>query len=230
MLSILSISISAQIDRDSLLFRGVIMESDSVFVLPYAKYNINNQKGYISNEKGQFSFWAKKGDVVKFSYVGFKPFYVQLHDSLANDQFLMGVFLSKDTIELSEVIIIPQNINPNAMARQAPMLTTPEEVVARQNIDLSAYQAKTKPMEEWDAAMNQKNFIQSQANEVAYQQQIPTDRVLGVSIQSVQQQIERNQLRKMKPPSIMYITRDEMEFLIATYHERIKMKLKSIVK
>jgi hypothetical protein len=225
---LVSSAISAQIYIDSLLFRGVIMESDSVFVLPYAKYNINNQKGYISNEKGQFSFWAKKGDMVKFSYVGFKPFYVQLHDSLANDQFLMGVFLSKDTIELSEVVIIPQNINPNAMARQAPMLTTPEEVVARQNVNLSAYQAKTKPEKEWDAERNQKHFIQSQADEVSYQQQIPPDRLLDIGVQPVLQQIERNRLRKIKSPSVSYITQAEMDFLIATYYERIIMKLERL--
>ncbi len=96
------------------------MEGDSLFSLPFAKYKVNDKTGYVSNEEGQFSFWAKSGDIVTFSYVGFKPLYVSINDTLANDNYLMGIFLSRDTIELSEVVIIPQNISPRAYAQICP--------------------------------------------------------------------------------------------------------------
>ncbi|SMO75264.1 hypothetical protein SAMN06265379_106185 [Saccharicrinis carchari] len=215
---------SAQVNRDSLLFRGVILEGDSLFSLPYAKYIVNNKFGYTANEAGQFSFWAKPGDMVHFSYVGFKPLYLQLNDTLSNSNYLMGVFLSRDTIELSEVIIIPQFINPNAVARNMPMLSTTDEVVAQNNVAMSTYQAKTQPVTTWDAEMNQKNFIQSRSNDIAYQTQVQPSQMVGVSNTAILKQIDRAKLRKMKPAR-PYITQNEWEQLLMSYQQRIKNKL-----
>ncbi|MCW3805043.1 hypothetical protein [Plebeiibacterium marinum] len=216
-------SLSAQVS-DSLLFRGVVMEGDSLFALPYAKYTINSDRSYVSNELGQFSFWGKNGDVVHFSYVGFESLYVAIHDSLANDNFLMGVFLSRDTIVLSEVVIIPQTISPGAYARNMPLLSTKEEAVAQHNVDVSTYQAITQPVKEWDAEMNQKNFIQARTNDVVYKGQVQPGQMVGIGNVAVQAEIERVKLSKKKKPSQSYITLSEWEFLIATYHERLKMK------
>ncbi len=217
----LSVGIYAQFDRDSLLFRGVVMEGDSLFVLPYAKYVVNNDQGYMTNDKGQFSFWAQNGDIVRFSYVGFKSLYVQINDSLANRNFLMGVFLSKDTIELSEVVILPQITNPNAAARNMPLLRTPEETVGQHNVDVSAYQAKTQPVTEWDAEMNQKNFIQARSNDVAYRGQIQPTQMIGISNVSVQQALTRAKIEKLKEPKKVFISQAEWEFLITSYQEKM---------
>ncbi len=215
---------NAQVTRDSLLFRGVVMEGDSLFSLPFAKYKVNDDKGYISNEEGQFSFWAKSGDLVQFSYVGFKPLYVHIHDSLANDNYLMGIFLSRDTIELSEVVIIPQTISPDAYARNMPLLSDAEETVAQHNVDMSTYQAITQPVTEWDAEMNQKNFLQARSNDVAYKTQVQPNQTLGVSTVSAKQAIERSKLRNLKKPRRSYISQTEWEYLISSYQEKVKMK------
>jgi hypothetical protein len=226
----LCLTVSAQAHRDSLLFRGVIMEGDSLFTLPFAKYIVNNEKDYVSNEDGQFSFWAKNGDIVHFSYVGFKPLYVQIHDTLSNDSFLMGVFLSRDTIELSEVVILPHLINPDAMARTMPLLSTSEQVVAQRNIDVSAYQAMTQPVKEWDAEMNQKNFIQERSNDVAYRTQIQPNQMVGLSTLSVGQEVSRQKLKKRLKERRQYITTDEWSYLISSYQERINEKNAQLLK
>ncbi|MCW3787156.1 hypothetical protein [Plebeiibacterium sediminum] len=215
---------NAQVTRDSLLFRGVVMEGDSLFSLPYAKYKVNDDKGFMSNEEGQFSFWAKSGDIVQFSYVGFKPLYVQIHDSLANDNYLMGIFLSRDTIELSEVVILPQNISPEAYARNMPLLSDASETVAQHNVDMSTYQAITQPVTEWDAEMNQKNFLQARSNDVAYRTQIQPNQMVGVSTVSAKQAIERSKLRNLKKPRRSYISLAEWEYLISSYQEKIRKK------
>ncbi len=215
----------AQMNRDSLLFRGVIMERDSLFSLPYAKYIINNKSAYTANEQGHFSFWARTGDIVHFTYVGFRPLYVQVNDSLANDNYLMGVFLSRDTILLSEVVIIPQILNPNAVARNMPMLTTRDQAIAQNNVAMSTYQAKTQPVTTWDAEMNQKNFIQARSNDIAYQTQVQPSQMLGVSSTNIMQQIDRAKLRKMKPTRA-YISQTEWEELLMTYQKRLEKKLR----
>lgn len=215
----------AQMNRDSLLFRGVIMERDSLFSLPYAKYIINNKSTYTANEQGHFSFWARTGDIVHFTYVGFRPLYVQVNDSLANDNYLMGVFLSRDTILLSEVVIIPQILNPNAVARNMPMLTTRDQAIAQNNVAMSTYQAKTQPVTTWDAEMNQKNFIQARSNDIAYQTQVQPSQTLGVSSTNIMQQIDRAKLRKMKPTRA-YISQTEWEELLMTYQKRLEKKLR----
>ncbi len=224
-LSLFAYSLSyAQMERDSLLFRGVIMEGDSLFTLPYAKYVINNKFGFTSNEDGQFSFWAKNRDIVHFSYVGFKSLYVQLHDSLANDSYLMGIFLSKDTIELSEVVILPQVTNPNAIARNMPMLSSHEVVAAQNNVALSTYQAKTQPVTEWDAEMNQENFIQARSIDVQYKTQIKPNQMIGMSNTAISQQIDRTKLKNVKKFKRQFITQAEWEYLIASYEEKMKRK------
>ncbi|GAF04000.1 peptidase associated/transthyretin-like domain-containing protein [Saccharicrinis fermentans] len=215
---------SAQVTRDSLLFRGVIMEGDSLFSLPYAKYIINNKSGYTANEAGQFSFWAKIGDFVQFSYVGFKPLYIQVNDSLANENYLMGVFLSRDTIQLSEVVIIPQRVNPNAIARNMPLLSTTDDVTAQNNMAMSTYQAKTQPVTKWDAEMNQKNFIQARSNDIAYQTQIKPSQIVGISNVSIAKEKERSKMKKLQKPHRAYITQAEWEYLISSYNEKMKRK------
>ncbi len=214
----------AQVTKDSLLFRGVVMEGDSLFSLPFAKYRINDKTGSVSNEEGQFSFWAKSGDVVKFTYVGFKPLFVHINDTLANDNYLMGIFLSRDTIELSEVVIIPQNISPRAYAQNMPLLSDAEETVAQHNVDMSTYQAKTQPVTEWDAEMNQKNFLQARSNDVAYKTQIQPNQMVGVSTVSARKAIERSRLRNVKKPKRSYISLNEWEYLISSYQDRMKKK------
>ncbi len=219
-----SVFVNAQVTKDSLLFRGVVMEGDSLFSLPFAKYKVNDKTGYVSNEEGQFSFWAKSGDVVKFTYVGFKPLYVHIADTLANDNFLIGVFLSRDTIQLSEVVIIPQNISPRAYAQNMPLLSDAQETVAQHNVDMSTYQAITQPVTEWDAEMNQKNFLQARSNDVAYKTQIQPNQMVGVSSVSARQAIERSKLRNLKKPKRSYISLTEWEYLISSYQERIDKK------
>lgn len=200
------------------------MERDSLFTLPYAKYIISNKYTYTANEQGHFSFWARSGDIVHFTYVGFRPLYVQIHDSLANDNYLMGIFLSRDTILLSEVVIIPQILNPNAVARNMPLLSTRDQVVAQNNIAMSTYQAKTQPVTTWDAEMNQKNFIQARSNDIAYQTQVQPSQMVGVSSIGIKKEIDRAKLRKMKP-SRAYITQTEWEELLMTFQERLEKKL-----
>ncbi|MGQ1786489.1 MULTISPECIES: hypothetical protein [unclassified Saccharicrinis] len=214
----------AQVNLDSLLFRGVIMEGDSLFSLPYAKYTVNKKIRYTANESGQFSFWAKAGDIVHFSYVGFKPLNVQVNDSLANENYLMGIFLSRDTIKLSEVVIIPQIINPNAAARNMPLLSTADDVAAQNNVAMSTYQAKTQPVTKWDAEMNQKNFIQARSNDIAYQTQVQPGHMAGVSNTALSKQIDRSKLKNLQKPRRPYITQAEWEYLISSYNEKMKKK------
>ena len=47
------------VKQDSLQVTGMIFDKDSLAALPYAKFSLGNIN-YLSNEEGQFSFWAKQ--------------------------------------------------------------------------------------------------------------------------------------------------------------------------
>ncbi len=207
------------------MLRGIVFDSDSVTALSNSKYVINNKEAHVVNKNGEFLFLAAQGDVVKFTHVGYKPLYMQVDDSLSNNKFLLGVFLSKDTIELSEVIIFPQYVNPNAVARNLPLITTSDEVAAQNNLNRSAYQAKVEGIKVWDADMNQKNFLQARSNDVVYKYQLKPDQVLGISTTDLRSEIERMKIKNdLEPVKNSYLSPDEKNYLKETYTERKKLK------
>ncbi|WP_075602199.1 carboxypeptidase-like regulatory domain-containing protein [Saccharicrinis aurantiacus] len=225
----ISNSIFAQdTNKNSQLFRGVIMDSDSTESIANARYIINDKETHITNRSGEFIFLAEKGDIIKFTHVGYKPLYLQVTDSMKNNKFLTGVFLSKDTIQLSEVVIIPQNLNPNAVARNLPLMTTNDMITAQNNLNRSAYQAKTRPVEVWDAEMNQKGFIKSQSDNIVYKHQYQPDQLVAVSNTEINAELERRRLNKKKSSKAIHITQEEWEFLISTYRERQKQQYKHL--
>ncbi len=207
------------------LFRGVVFDSDSIITLGNAKYTINEKEVHLVNSNGEFLFLAEQGDLIHFSHVGYKSLYIQVNDSMTTNKFLMGVFLSKDTIELSEVIILPQNINPNAMARNLPLMTTSDAISAQNNLNRSAYVAKTQPIKVWDADMNQKNFLQARSNDVVYKYQLKPDEVLEISTTELKKEFERQKMMEdLEVPKKRYLNKSEENYLRETYKQRHKVE------
>lgn len=208
--------------QDSLRITGIVMDKDSLQVLPFSKYKLN-ETNFLSNEAGQFAFWAKKGQIVKFSHLGFKDTYVQVDDSLDLNNYLFGVFLSRDTVQLSEVIVVPRYQNLAAQARYMPLKVTPETVFATNNIRQSTNQALTQTPRKMDAEMNQKMMQREQTMNIEYKTQIQPDQMVGVSTEQLipymlYQSPGKEKVKRNIPHPM---TQNEMQMLIRLYKEQL---------
>ncbi len=222
----LGVKMQAQVDQsDSIRFSGVIFDKDSLTVLPYALYSFGSIN-YTSNSNGEFYTWAKQGDVIKFSYVGYKDKYIQVDDTLDQNNYLIGVFLSRDTIMLSEVIVIPRYQQLLAEAKYMPLIITPEMVYGNRNVKASTRQALTTVPEKMDAEQNRRMVIAEQTRKNVYKGQISPDMMFGPSTEKriVFTMYESPNVRKQiqKASEVDLLNRQEMQFLLNLYKEQKK--------
>ena len=222
----LSVTSQAQSeDGDSVRFSGIIFDKDSLKVLPFAKYTYNNIS-YTSNVEGEFYTWAKQGDMLKFSYVGYKDTYIHVYDSLNQSNYLVGVFLSRDTIQLSEVIVIPRYQQLMAEAKYMPLIVTPEMVNGNYNVKASTHQALTTVPKKMDAQQNQSMVIAEQTRKNVYKGQISPDQMFGPSTEkriAYTMYVSPNVRKQVQKASETYrLNQKEMRFLLNLYKERKK--------
>ncbi len=210
---------------DSISFSGVIFDKDSLTVLPYALYSLGSIN-YTSNSDGEFYTWAKQGDVIRFSYVGYKDKYIQVDDTLDQNNYLVGVFLSRDTILLSEVIVIPRYQHLLAEAKYMPLIVTPEMVNANYNVKASVHQALTTVPKKMDAQQNQSMVIAEQTRKNVYKGQISPDQMFGPSTEkrtAYTMYVSPNVRKQVEKASAAYrVDQKEMRFLLNLYKEQKK--------
>nr|WP_321405335.1 hypothetical protein [uncultured Carboxylicivirga sp.] len=211
---------------DSLRISGVVFEQDSLQILPYSQFNIHSQR-FTSNEQGQFSFWAKKGEIIKFSYLGFKDTYIQIEDSLDLNNYIMGVFLTRDTIQISEVIVVPRYENLTAQARNMPLLITPDQAYAQNNIKSSTNQALTQPPLKMDREMNQDMVLREQRWGTVYKTQIPPDRTIGITSENLgtMSLFVTPRKEKIRATIDQPLNRHELDLILRIYEEKVKAML-----
>jgi len=210
---------------DSIRFSGMIFDKDSLTVLPYAKYALD-EKVFTANDNGEFYLWAKQGDIIKFSYVGYKDTYIQVHDTLDDNNYIVGVFLSKDTIQLSEVIVIPRYRQLLLDAMYSPLKVDPAYQNALRNVRQAKNQALSstgfdKPM---TAEQNQDMVIRENTMRTVYKTQVPPDMIFGINTSTLIPYIVylRNKRKaKIKEADVNdSLSEMEAEFLINIYHKQ----------
>jgi hypothetical protein len=87
---------------------GVVMTADSLRYLPFANVTVPKKDiGTYTSGKGVFSIIVEKGDVVQFSYQGFRKKYFKVPDTLSNLRYSVIQLLTQDTFYLPETIIRP---------------------------------------------------------------------------------------------------------------------------
>jgi len=221
-----SVAVKAQTyDGDSIRFSGIIFDKDSLNALPFVKYTFNNVN-YTTNAGGEFYTWAKQGDVLKFSYVGYKDTYVHVYDTLHQSNYLVGVFMTRDTIQLSEVIVIPRYQQLLAEAKYMPLIVTPEMVNGNYNIKASTRKALTTVPKKMDAAQNQSMVIAEQTRNNIYKGQISPDNMFGPSTEkriAYTMYVSPNVRKQVQKASEAYrLNQKEMRFLLNLYKEKKK--------
>ncbi|MDA3867202.1 MAG: carboxypeptidase-like regulatory domain-containing protein [Salinivirgaceae bacterium] len=94
------------VQKDSIQFSGVVFDENRKS-MSNAHILINSKKGALTSPSGFFNINVNANDTVTFSYVGYKKYDFIVPDTMQQRQYITGVFLTTDTLTLSEVIVLP---------------------------------------------------------------------------------------------------------------------------
>ena len=163
-------------------FKGVIFDSDS-FSIPLKGVNatINNNKGFSTNQNGNFSIDVFPNDTINFTYVGYHPLKIYIPDTLKGGNLTAKFFMVSDTINLAEHYVFSDDGYDNFKKSFLDMEVQPDRDLtnAKNNIYLSLYEAKTT-QGNWTAEDNAKNAIKQEEYKVIYKGAIPQFQIVDV--------------------------------------------------
>jgi hypothetical protein len=134
--------------------------------------------------------------------------------------------MTRDTIQLSEVIVIPRYQQLLAEAKYMPLIVTPEMVNGNYNIKASTRKALTTVPKMMDAAQNQSMVIAEQTRNNIYKGQISPDNMFGPSTEkriAYTMYVSPNVRKQVQKASEAYrLNQKEMRFLLNLYKEKKK--------
>ncbi len=106
------------------LYGKVVSGSSPLYNVTIA--NTSKNTGTVSGVTGDFAVLVEKGDVIRFSSIGYKAVSYKVPDTLAQNSFRILVNLVADTIYLKEAVIVPWPVN-TTMLKEAMLEKRPEE-------------------------------------------------------------------------------------------------------
>lgn len=98
--------------KNDVFVTGIVCDRDSIRPLPEAIFRLGKEVRGV-DKQGRFSLSVQVGDTLRFSHIGYAPTQVVISDSLRENDFLLGVFMVRDTVLLSEVLILPRFFTGN---------------------------------------------------------------------------------------------------------------------
>jgi hypothetical protein len=170
-ISLLPGKLSAQLpvqSGDRILFRGVVIAATSDERLSGSQIFINRSYITSSRPDGTFSFFAFRLDTIIFTMLGYEPESLVVSDTLKAREFLTGVYLKSDTIEIGEVIILPRLPNLRADMMNIKKESDPKLENAVSNISNASYLGRTTPANLGDPTFNY-NYLRQRQNISAYE-------------------------------------------------------------
>jgi len=163
-LSISGVNIKGQdnLEKSSrvLFITGITYDGNTLKSLPHTNFMVNSQGTYATDESGRFSFFGATGDTLVFTYMGYKPTKVIVPDTLRSKEYVMGVFMQEQAINLAEVIILsrlsPASIMISPVANDQKTLD-----IAQGNVDRAVLEGLTSSPKVFDADMNVKQTLRT---------------------------------------------------------------------
>jgi len=164
-----------------ILFQGIVRDASSLSPLVNSQISVNRYFKAASDSGGTFSLFISRKDTIEFSLLGYKSAVYIVNDSLPGKEYMAGIFLNSDTISIGEVIIVPRLTNLKYKTLRAPLEVNPEIENAKNNLAISAYQAKVSHGNLGDPSSNYEILRQQQQTEAYEKGQIPSSRIAGFS-------------------------------------------------
>ena len=165
--------LAQETDPDLVQFSGMIVTGDSLLPVPYVNIRIKGlNRGTSGDKSGFFSLVARKGEIVQFSAVGFKPGEYLISDSLKASRYSMIQIMSRDTILLRETVIYPwpgrEQFKHAFVWNQIP---DDDQTIAQKNLDKIEMRERAAAMP-MDGGMNYRNYMSQQVDKLYYRGQI----------------------------------------------------------
>lgn len=176
------LALTQNIEREKVLFSGVIVENDSLKPVSFANIVIMNKNlGTMSTIEGYFSFYAEELDTIRFSALGFAPASYIIPDSVNVERYSIIQVMTRDTLELAETIIYPWPANEKDFKESFihDNIDDDEVVQAKKNLEISAIQQpKEVIFHEANAAYNFDDDMRKISYEMYYNGQSPPITIL----------------------------------------------------
>jgi hypothetical protein len=166
---------------DPILFRGVVIGTQSQERLSGSQIFINRSISSLSREDGTFSFFAYRKDTILFTSLGYRPTSLIVSDTLKASEFLTGVYLQTDTIAIGEVVIMPRLSSLKADMMNPRISPNPKIDNAQNNVSIASYQGRTGQGKMGDPAINYQVMREKQKIAAYERGGIPSDRIIGLS-------------------------------------------------
>lgn len=167
-------------DKDLIQFSGVIVESDSLWPVPFTKIIIkNSNRGTLADFYGYFSFVAQKKDTIIFSATGYKKSQFAIPDTLAGNKYSLIQVLHFDTILLKETVIYPWPTKEQFKEVFLNMKIPDDDLQrAKKNLDREEMKEQYETMA-MDASMNYKSHMQQYQTKLYSAGQYPQNNLLN---------------------------------------------------
>jgi hypothetical protein len=177
-------SVLSQVNENTgirILFHGIVMNAGTFSPIVNSQITINRKFSSVSGSDGTFSFYLNRTDTVVFNSLGYKPAILVISDTLSGKEFIAGVYMNSDTLEIGEVIIVPRFSNLKSEILNAPDRTPSTMDNARYNVAVSAYAGRNSISSLGDPASNYEMLRQQQKTDAFEKGGIPSDKILGIS-------------------------------------------------
>jgi hypothetical protein len=209
-----------------ILFHGIMLDAGTEAPLPHSQIFINRVFSSISDAEGKFAFYVNKHDTVIFRTLGYSPALMLINDTLKGKEFLAGIFMHPDTVNIPEVVIVPRISSLKSDLLRPPPEASKEVENARYNLAVSAYQGRVNQGKLGNPSMNYEMLRQQQKNDAYSKGQIPPDKMVGLSplLLIPAAYLLINGLPE-KPAAVKPIVTDqETDLIISRYMELLKKK------
>lgn len=164
-----------------ILFRGVVIDASALVRLSGSRIFVNGEIRSVSRDDGTFSFFVVRSDTVTFTMLGYKPSTLIISDTIRAREYLAGVYLQPDTIDIGEVIILPRFPALGTELLNTPLSSDVYTDNARSNINIASWQGRSSVPKMGDPALNYEYLRQKQRTEAYEKGGIPSDRMVGLS-------------------------------------------------
>ena len=210
--------------KNKIFITGAVYDSETKEPLTNAHFSIQKSENYSTQTSGKFSLFGAPGDTISYNYLGYKELRVIIPDTLKEVEYLMGVFMPKDTFLIPEIIIFPRVENYPSIVSDVKV---DERMInqAQKNVNKGVYQGLTQPVNKYDADMNAKKTMRDYEMKAQYKGLLVTpENSAGISTANYQTHYLQfgSPLIKAKKITNEMIRQNEIELLLVN-HEIMKI-------
>lgn len=202
---------------------GVVFDSDSLTPLSNVHLRIDSRNiGSITNIQGRFSAFVQSNDTIKFSYVGYKELNFIVSDTLLPGEYVVGIILSRDTILLKEVVIVPRRKDLRKEFMNIKHTPDPELDNAKRNLAILSYQGVAGKGIEWDADESYKRVEMRQEMAAMNMGMVAPTEMVGINFLAIiPYMIFMMNREELKPSEDVYISDSEYQILLQNYKNQV---------